>query len=84
MGQAWAQRPQPVHTQGNFDSTTSSTMPKCSIRRTFLVSQPSIPGVPVTGQPLLQVPQVMHRFRLNFAGPLGSAPVVFAVLRQLA
>jgi len=57
-GQVLVQRPQPVHSHGKFEATTSSTKPLASIRMTFLASQPSRPGAPVVGHPLEQEPQI--------------------------
>ena len=66
MGQAWAQRPQPVHTQGKLEATTSSSRPSEIMRMTLRVSYFSMPGMPVIGQPLEQAPQVRQRPRSYF------------------
>ncbi len=63
MGQAWAQRPQPVQTQGNLDSITSSTRPRLSMRMTLRVFQPSMPAMSLMGQPLTQAPQAKQADR---------------------
>jgi hypothetical protein len=64
-GQTPAQRPQPVHTHGKFEATTSSTRPLANMRMTLRVSHPAMPGVPVTGQPLAQDPQTMQAEKSN-------------------
>jgi hypothetical protein len=64
-GQTPAQRPQPVHSQGKSEATTSSTRPLAKSRMTLRVSHPAMPGVPVTGQPLAHEPQTMQAEKSN-------------------
>jgi hypothetical protein len=54
-GQAYSQRPQSVHIQGNRESINSWSRPSAAMRTAFLGSMPSTPE---TGQPPAQVPHV--------------------------
>ena len=71
MGQAREQRPQPVHSQGKGEATTSSIMPMDSMRSTRRVSRSSEPGAPDEGQPLEHMPQVRQGAEIELGQMLG-------------